>query len=68
MPDLDPSIVEHKIDTWIDVDLAHQKQRPLHPSKIVDIKEEIDKLHIFRFIYPIAYTSWVSNLVPINNK
>ena len=32
------------------------------------IKAEIDKLHAAGLIYPIAYTSWVSNSVPINKK
>jgi hypothetical protein len=34
MPSLDPSIVEHRIDTWPDVAPVHQKQHPLHPSKV----------------------------------
>jgi hypothetical protein len=45
-----------------------QKQRPLHPSKLAAIKAQIDKLRATGFIYPIAYTSWVSNPVPINKK
>jgi hypothetical protein len=32
------------------------------------IKAEIDKLRVVGFIYPIAYTSWVSNPVPVNKK
>jgi hypothetical protein len=64
MPGLDPSIVEHRIDTWPDITPVRQKQRPLHPSKAAAIKAEIDKLRTARFIYPIAYTSWVSNPVP----
>jgi hypothetical protein len=68
MPGLDPSIVEHRIDTWPKITPVHKKQRPLHPSKVVAIKVEIDKLRAAGFIYPIAYTSWVSNPVPINKK
>jgi hypothetical protein len=68
MPGLDPSIVEHRIDTWPDITPVHQKQRPLHPSKAAAIKAEIDKLRTARFIYPIAYTSWVSNPVPVDKK
>jgi hypothetical protein len=45
-----------------------QKQCPLHPSKVAAIKDEIDKLHIARFIYPIAYTSCVSKTIPVNIK
>jgi hypothetical protein len=68
MPGLDPSIVEHRIDTWPDVTPVRQKKRPLHPSKVAAIKAKIDKLRIVRFIYPIAYTLWVSNPVPVNKK
>jgi hypothetical protein len=68
MPGLDPSIVKHRIDTWPDITLVHKKKRPLHPSKAVAIKAEIDKLCMAGFIYPIAYTSWVSNPVPVNKK
>jgi hypothetical protein len=68
MPGLDPSIVEHRMDTWPDITLVRQKQRPLHPSKAAAIKAEIDKLRTVVFIYPIAYTSWVSNPVPIDKK
>jgi hypothetical protein len=60
-------ITEH-CDTWPDVGLIRQKQHPLHPSKDAAIKDEIDKLRIDGFIYPILYTSWVSNPVAINKK
>ena len=65
---LDPSIVEHHIDTWLDVAPMCRKQWPIHPSKVSVVKAEIEKLHTPGFIYPIAYTTWVSNLVPVNKK
>ena len=68
MPGLDPSIVEHRIDTWPDITPVRQKQQSLHPSKAVAIKAKIDKLRAVGFIYPIAYTSWVSNPVPVDKK
>jgi hypothetical protein len=68
MPGLDPSIVEHCIDTWPDITPVCQKQRLLHPAKAAAIKAEIDKLRTARFIYLIAYTSWVSNPVPVDKK
>jgi hypothetical protein len=68
MPGLDPSIVKHRIDTWPDITPVRQKQRPLHPSKAAAIKAEIDKLRTAGFIYPITYTSWVSNHVPVDKK
>jgi hypothetical protein len=68
MPGLDPSIVKYRIYTWPDITPVRQKQRPLHPSKAVAIKAEIDKLCTAGFIYPITYTSWVSNPVPVDKK
>jgi hypothetical protein len=68
IPDLDRSIVEHRIDTWPTVTPVRQNQCPLHPSKDAAIKDKIDKLCTAGFIYPIAYTSWVSNPIPIKKK
>ena len=68
MPGLDPSIVEHHIDTWPDVAPVRQKQWPIHPSKAATVKDEIEKLCTAYFIYPIAYNTWVSNPVPVNKK
>ena len=65
---LDPSIMEHHINTWLDVAPVRQKQWPIHPSKAVAVKDEIEKLRTSGFIYPIAYTTWVSNLVLVNKK
>jgi hypothetical protein len=50
MPSLDPSIVEHRIDTWPDITPVRQKKRPLHPSKATTIKVEIEKLRATWFI------------------
>jgi hypothetical protein len=68
MPGIDPSIVEHRIDTWPDITPVRQKKRPLHPAKASAIKAEVDKLRTAGFIYPIAYTSWVSNPAPVDKK
>jgi hypothetical protein len=68
MPSLDPSIIEHHIDTWPDITPVRQKQRPLHPSKTAAIKAKIDKLCTVGFIYPSTYTSWVSNPLPVDKK
>jgi hypothetical protein len=68
MPGLDPSIIEHHIDTWPDITPVRQKQRPLHPSKATAIKAEIDKLRAVEFIYPITYTSWVSNPILVKKN
>ena len=60
--------MEHHIDTLLDVAPIHRKQWPIHPSKVSTVKAEIEKLRTVGFIYPIAYTTWVSNHVPVNKK
>ena len=68
MPGLDPSILEHHIDTWSDVVSVLQKQQPIHPSKAGVVKAKIAKMRTTGFIYPIAYTTCFLNLVPMNKK
>ena len=46
----------------------YQNKRPIHPSKVVIVKDEIEKLCTTGFIYPIAYIKWVSNPIPKNKK
>ena len=61
MPCLYASIMENNTDTWPDLAPIHQKQQPIHPSKVAAVNAEIEKLRTAGFIYPIAYTTWVSN-------
>ena len=68
MPRIDPYNVKHHIDTWPDVAPVCQNKWPINPSKAPAVKDEIEKLHKAGFIYPIAYTTWVSNPIPINKK
>ena len=68
MPKLDPSIMEHHIDTCPDVAPMRQKKQPIHPSKAVMVKAKIKKLHTAGFIYPVAYTTWVSNPILVNKN
>lgn len=45
IPSLEPFIVEHHIDTCPDISQIHQKQRLMHLTRAMAIKEKIDKLH-----------------------
>ena len=65
---LSPTIIENHIDTWPDIPPTCQKQRQLHPSKEEVIKREIDNIHKAGFVYPISYTSWVSNPISIMKR
>ena len=68
MHGIDPYIFKHCIDTWPNVAPICKNKIHIHPSKDPDFKSEIEKLFKVGFIYPIAYTTWVSNSVLVNKK
>jgi hypothetical protein len=68
MPSIDPRIVEHEIMTYPDAKSVRQKIHPANPRKSSTIKAEVEKLLKVGFIYPVQFTQWVSNLVPVNKK
>jgi len=68
MPRLNLAIVEHHINTWLNSIPVRQKKIPINPSKHEAINFGIDKLKHVGFIYPIVYTTWAFNPIPILNK
>jgi hypothetical protein len=68
MPGIDPDIIVHEIKTYPDAKPIRQRLLPVHPCKAAAIKLEVEKLLKVGFIYPVALTDWVSNLVPVNKK
>jgi hypothetical protein len=50
------------------LNLSRQRLHPVHPRKAAAIKLEVEKLLKADFIYPVALTDWVSNLVLVNKK
>jgi hypothetical protein len=68
MPNIDPVIVVHEINTYPGAKPIRQRLHQIHPHKEVAIKIEVEKLLKDGFIYLVAFTDWVSNLVPVNKK
>jgi hypothetical protein len=68
MPGIDPSIIVQKIKTYPDAKPVRQNLRHVHPKKFAAIKEEVEKLMKYGFIYLVPLTEWVSNLVPVAKK
>jgi hypothetical protein len=68
MSGIDPEIVIHEIKTYPDAKPVRQCLHPVHPCKAAAIKLEVEKLLKADFIYPMALTNWVSNLVTIDKK
>jgi hypothetical protein len=65
---IDLDIVVHEINTYPGAKPVRQQILSVHPRKAVAIKLEVEKLLKADFIYPVALTDWVSNLVLINKK
>lgn len=68
MPRIDPSIIVHKIKTYLDAKSIIQRLRLVHPQKATTIQVEVEKLLKACFIYHVPLIYWVSNLVPIKKK
>ena len=66
MPGIDPDIIVHEIKTYPNAKPVRQRLRSVHLHKYSTIKFEVEKLLKVGFIYPVALTDWVSNLVPAN--
>ena len=62
---MDPNVVVHNIVMKPDAKPVKQKPRRINPTQSLQIKEEIQKLLEAKFICPIDYPQWVSNMVPI---
>jgi hypothetical protein len=68
MSGIDPDIVVHEIKTYLDTKPIQQRLHPVHPHKVTAIKLEVEKIINAGFIYLVALTDWVSNLVLVTNK
>jgi hypothetical protein len=68
MSEINPSIFEHEIKTYLVSIPVRQHLRVVNPRKAPSIKAEVEKLLNVGFIYLVPLTEWVSNLVLVNKK
>jgi hypothetical protein len=68
MPGIDPSIVKHEINTYLDASPVQKRLRDVNPRKALIIKEEVENLLNVGFIYPVLLTKCMSNPVPVNKN
>jgi hypothetical protein len=47
---------------------VRQRQRPINPALEATIRKEVEKLLKAQIIFPVKYSEWVSNLVPVRKK
>jgi len=65
MPGLDYFFVMHNLPLKEGAKPNKQKPRKMHPYKALLVKKEIEKYLQERFIDPIEYSKWMSNIMPI---
>jgi hypothetical protein len=61
----DPALIQHAIPIKEGIKLVRKKQRPINPALEATIQKELEKLLKAGIIFPVKYSEWVSNLVPI---
>jgi hypothetical protein len=61
----DPTLIKHAIPIKEGIKLIRQKQRPINPVLEATIRKELEKLLKDGIIFPVKYSEWVSNLVPV---
>lgn len=65
MPGLDIDLVVHHLEVDQKIKPIKQKLCKMHPKVALLVKEELQKMLEAKFIRPIDYPEWVSNIVPI---
>jgi hypothetical protein len=63
--DFDPTIIHHSIPIKEGIQLVRQKQIPINPPLEETIRKELEKLLKVGIIFPVKYSEWVSNFVPV---
>lgn len=61
-------LFQHEIPLRSNAKPFRQRQRPINPTLVPKMKEELIKMRDAGIIKPIGHSIWVSNLVPIRKK
>jgi hypothetical protein len=61
----DIDLIQHAIPIKEGIRPVRQKQRPINPLLKDTIRKELEKLLKAGIIFPVKYSEWVSNLVPV---
>ena len=62
---LDTFLVVHHLTLDPKIKLVKQKFHKMHPKVAILVKVELQKMLEAKFIHPIEYPEWVSNIVPV---
>ncbi|XP_073051308.1 uncharacterized protein [Primulina eburnea] len=68
IPGLDRKLVEHRLPLKEGFKPFQQPSRCMSKEVELKVKEEVEKMLKAKFIKPIRYTEWLSNIVPVMKK
>ena len=64
----DPGVIQHSIPLEEGAVPVRQLQRQVNPKLDALIRKELDKMLAANIIFPVRYSKWVANLVPVWKK
>lgn len=65
---INSKLVVHNPGLKEDVKPIKQKLRKMHPTITLMVREELQKLLEVKFIQPIDYSNWISNMVLVKKS
>ena len=65
MPGIDPSVITHRLNVYLSSKPVQQKKRVFAPERDNDIKEEVQKLTVAKFIREVYYPNWLAHVVMV---
>ena len=68
MPSIVTDLIVHNLGLKNDTKPIKQKLWKMNPTIALMVKEELQKLLDAKFIQPIDYLEWISNMVPIKKS
>jgi hypothetical protein len=63
-----PNIIQYSIPMKPQTQPFQQKLRKMHQKLEPIVKKELNKLLTAKIIFPVQYTQWAFNLVPVRKK
>jgi hypothetical protein len=68
MPELDRSIVEHRLPLKLGFRPFRQRARQMKAEVLEEVKKEVEKMIVAGFFRPCRYAEWISSIVPVQKK
>jgi len=68
MPRLDHNLVVHNLGIKEGAKLVKQNLQKIHPIIDLMVKEELQNILEAKFIHPIDYFDWISNMVLVKKS